>query len=150
MNWDAIGSIGEIIGAAAVLITLIYLAMQVKQTNDISRYNSAKDVMAKFDSINDRLVSDGGLRQALTKEGALTQDEEELLYAFANMFLNTWVICQSAYDNGLIDDGFYQMAKKDVLFEIERWPNFAVSVGRVMDNYPAFKAYPIFESIEQP
>jgi hypothetical protein len=31
MNWEAIGAIGEIIGAVAVLITLIYLAMQIKQ-----------------------------------------------------------------------------------------------------------------------
>ena len=30
MNWEAIGAIGEIVGAAAVIITLIYLASQVR------------------------------------------------------------------------------------------------------------------------
>jgi hypothetical protein len=35
MNWDAIGAIGEIVGALAVLITLIYLAMQIKQNSDM-------------------------------------------------------------------------------------------------------------------
>jgi hypothetical protein len=30
MDWDAIGAVGEIIGATAVFITLIYLAMQVR------------------------------------------------------------------------------------------------------------------------
>lgn len=29
MNWDAIGAIGELIGAAAVVITLAFLAYQV-------------------------------------------------------------------------------------------------------------------------
>ena len=29
MNWDAIGAIGEIIGAAAVVATLFYLARQI-------------------------------------------------------------------------------------------------------------------------
>ena len=31
MNWDAVGAVGEIIGAVAVLITLIYLSIQVRQ-----------------------------------------------------------------------------------------------------------------------
>ena len=31
MNWDAIGAIGEIIGAAGVISTLIYLAIQIRQ-----------------------------------------------------------------------------------------------------------------------
>lgn len=31
MNWEAIGAIGEIIGALAVFITLIYLSIQIKQ-----------------------------------------------------------------------------------------------------------------------
>ena len=30
MNWEAIGAIGEILGATVVFITLVYLAIQVK------------------------------------------------------------------------------------------------------------------------
>jgi hypothetical protein len=33
MNWDALGAIGEIIGACAVVITLIYVAVQMRQNN---------------------------------------------------------------------------------------------------------------------
>ena len=33
MNWEALGAIGEIIGAAAVLATLFYLAAQIKMKN---------------------------------------------------------------------------------------------------------------------
>jgi hypothetical protein len=31
MNWDAIGAVGEILGAAAVVITLVYLSVQLRQ-----------------------------------------------------------------------------------------------------------------------
>lgn len=31
MSWDAIAAIGELLGAAAVLVTLIYLAAQIRQ-----------------------------------------------------------------------------------------------------------------------
>jgi len=32
LDWDAIGAISEIIGAVAIIITLIYLAVQIRQT----------------------------------------------------------------------------------------------------------------------
>ena len=31
MNWEAIGALGETVGALAVLVTLVYLAMQIRQ-----------------------------------------------------------------------------------------------------------------------
>ena len=34
MNWDAIGAVGEVFGAAAVLVTPIYLARQIRQFNE--------------------------------------------------------------------------------------------------------------------
>jgi len=34
MNWEAIGAIGELIGAAAVVVTLLYLVKQIKQNTE--------------------------------------------------------------------------------------------------------------------
>ena len=33
MNWEAIGAVGEIMGAITVLLTLFYLAIQIRQSN---------------------------------------------------------------------------------------------------------------------
>ena len=33
MNWEAIGAVAEVLAALAVLVTLIYLALQVRQSN---------------------------------------------------------------------------------------------------------------------
>jgi hypothetical protein len=43
LNWDAIGAIGEIVGAIAVLISLVYLALQVKKSTNLAKssYHSA-------------------------------------------------------------------------------------------------------------
>ena len=35
MNWDAVGAIAELIGGLTVLLTLIYLSVQIRQ-NSIS------------------------------------------------------------------------------------------------------------------
>ena len=37
MNWDAAGAIGEIVGAVAVVVTLIYLAIQIRQNTESTR-----------------------------------------------------------------------------------------------------------------
>ena len=48
MNWEAIGAVGELLGATVVVITLIYLAMQVKSAKltaiDANRLARAKGV----------------------------------------------------------------------------------------------------------
>ena len=33
MDWDAIGAIGEVIGATAVVATLFYFGIQIRQNN---------------------------------------------------------------------------------------------------------------------
>lgn len=39
MDWEAIGAIAEIIGAVAIVVTLIYLAIQVRQNSEILSAN---------------------------------------------------------------------------------------------------------------
>ena len=37
MNWEAVGAIAELIGGLAVLVTLIYLSIQIKQNSQMQR-----------------------------------------------------------------------------------------------------------------
>ncbi len=51
MNWDALGAIGEIVGASAVLITLVYLARQVghaRREQQISAVRANRDERRQF------------------------------------------------------------------------------------------------------
>lgn len=43
MNWDAISAIGDIIGAAVVIITPAYLAVQIRDEARASRYAAVTD-----------------------------------------------------------------------------------------------------------
>jgi len=43
MNWEAIGAVGEIVGAITVVATLIYLAIQVKDSARAARSQSITD-----------------------------------------------------------------------------------------------------------
>ena len=59
MNWDAIGAIGEVLGAIAVFISLSYLAIQIKSntasmevTSRQSVANEYRDWIRAFHSVN--------------------------------------------------------------------------------------------------
>lgn len=43
MNWDAIGAVGEVLGAVAVIATLAYLAVQVRHLKSELHMSSLKD-----------------------------------------------------------------------------------------------------------
>lgn len=53
MNWDAIGAIGEIVGAGAVVLTLIYLSIQLRQNTEALRstaWQAIQDGEHQFDT----------------------------------------------------------------------------------------------------
>ena len=37
MNWEALSALGEIAGAMAVIVTLVYLSVQIRQNTKASR-----------------------------------------------------------------------------------------------------------------
>ena len=48
MNWEAFGAIGEIIGAFAVIVSLVYLAIQVRNQNRETRIASVHEILEGF------------------------------------------------------------------------------------------------------
>lgn len=53
MNWDAIGAIGEIIGALAVILTLFYLSTQIRHASKQLEVQNAEKRMRAFDAIDE-------------------------------------------------------------------------------------------------
>jgi hypothetical protein len=47
MNWEALGAIGEIVGAIAVVLTLGYLAVQIRQNTRSLRAESVRQLLAQ-------------------------------------------------------------------------------------------------------
>ncbi len=48
LNWDAIGSIGEVISAAAVVVSLVYLANQLRTNTKAIRASASWDAEIAF------------------------------------------------------------------------------------------------------
>ena len=60
MDWDVIGAVAEIVGAAAVIVTLIYLAIQTRDNVKVLRARAVWDAQASFVEVNEILCQGCG------------------------------------------------------------------------------------------
>jgi hypothetical protein len=67
MNWEALGAIGELVGASAVLITFIYLAVQIRQNTTAVATSTYESVMTGFNDINVVVASHPALASLLDR-----------------------------------------------------------------------------------
>ncbi len=58
MNWDAIGAIGEILGAIGVIATLGYLSMQIRQNTTAVKASAYQSITEHLAEINRAVVED--------------------------------------------------------------------------------------------
>jgi hypothetical protein len=149
LNWDAIGAVGEILGASAVVLTLIYLAKELNHTKTSSQISASDRLIAGFDAINRLVVTDASVREVLVGEGPLSPADEEQLYTFAVLYCNVWFAAQNAYDNGQIPNDLYIGAAKDVTIELERFPNLREPIQLWLRRYPEISGSPIFAPLKE-
>ena len=146
MSWDAIGAVGEILGAIAVLLTLIYLARQIRQSNRVSKFEASRDVMAAFDETTRILASDKELVEAILKQpGQQSESDDYQLNMVTVLMCNTWSNVQVAYDQGLIEPAMYEAVKQSVLVTLEDSPSLGPHVEAWLQRYPTLAAYEVFD-----
>ncbi len=95
MHWDAIAAVGEILGAMAVLATLVYLAVQVRHNAATAAAAIYESALSGFNDLNLTVASDAELASILSR-GMAEPDSldatEAVRFAFvmrsgANQFL---------------------------------------------------------------
>jgi hypothetical protein len=149
MNWDAIGAFGEILGATTVLLTLLYLSGQLRQTNRISRFSTTRDLMAQFNELNRLYATDVAIREVLLKDEQLTRDEQERLYNFALMYCNAWATSQVAFDQNQIDKLILESVSDDMQASLARWGNMRAPVALWLKTYPKMAELEIFKELRK-
>jgi hypothetical protein len=80
VNWEAIGAIGEVIGAIGVIVTLGYLAVQVRQGSHVVRSSARQAISTAQMEIGLRISGNPELRAAVigwrSGKNPSTPDEE--------------------------------------------------------------------------
>jgi len=58
VNWDAIGASAEVIGVVTILLSLIYVAVQIRQSNKIAQGEAERDLHHHWMQGLESLVAD--------------------------------------------------------------------------------------------
>jgi hypothetical protein len=91
MNWDAIGAIGDFVGGIGVIVTLGYLAIQIRQNTRAQRYEThvrSRTLVAEFQKLQANPASADLWLRGMRDPNELSEEElwsfHNLLFLFMN------------------------------------------------------------------
>ncbi len=110
MNWDAIGAIGEIGGAIAVVVTLVYFAMQIRQYATGLQSATFHTTMQEFNQINvaqlDPTLADL-LDRGMDDLGSLSSTESYQFGWIVRVYVNIWENMYQQYLQGACPESYW-------------------------------------------
>jgi len=133
MNWNAIGAIGEVGGALAVVVTLLYLARQLKEHTKSLRIESLDSTFKEWDGFLHEAQSIegiGGLYRKIVANEDLTEDEEWEMGFFYRRVFNLYDKLRYFHSMGAADsynmDSFNRTLPTMInnKFFLKWWSNF--------------------------
>ncbi len=95
MNWEAVGAIGEIVGALAVFLTLAYLAVQIRQNTNAVRATALDSSVNSVLVVREKLFEDPELMGLYLKglenpEGLNEIDKARFMLLMQNILWALW------------------------------------------------------------
>jgi hypothetical protein len=109
MNWEAIGAIGEVSGAVAVVATLIYLAKQIRQSNKAAETSAIQSFFSTSDSIAVGLGALGGVgRRGFGDWDRLSADDKTAVASYLCDVGSKIHMGFQLWERGVLDDTIYE------------------------------------------
>ena len=155
MNWDAIGAVGEIAGAIAVVVSIIYLSTQIRASIRQSKNAETLRFQEQFVQLNRLTLSNTEHAELVYKVligETLTPNEEVRAHAWASMLINVWGGADSAFHYGQISEPYYRNVMcTDVERTVRENPGLVKYLKSQVESAPHFAKVeiyaPIFEAI---
>jgi hypothetical protein len=115
MQWEALGAGAEIIGAVAVLVTLIYLAIQTRDNVKILKARAVWDAQVSFVEVNE-ILGDGGtvselVFRSLSDTAELSTYEKYLVHRFVRGWFQRMEAQFALYKAGILDEEVWQLRR---------------------------------------
>ena len=129
MNWDAIGAIGELVGATAVVATLLYLSYQLRQNTKTTRLSSTQAVCEQLQSMFSLLASDESLAEIFNQASKGTTLTGAKKVRFNAFYSDMFRVYENAFiqrqEKALGDDHWDGMTKMMIdITEMASFPSY--------------------------
>jgi hypothetical protein len=168
VNWDAIGAVGEILGATAVVVTLAYLARQLRQEARSDTAETMGTWLADYNGIVLDILRDAEvakiLREGLTDFEQLSGNDQMRFHAWMVAHLLNAQVLWFQWDDGIMHR---QIADQQLTFNAmmlktkggSRWwstargiwrPEFVEHIDKLIEELsPITEIWPWFSTLDQ-
>lgn len=132
MNWEAIGAVGEIMGAIAVVATLFYLASQIRQNTNALKADSRRAALEGGHTVLFSMVQHPELVADIIKPEALDDEERIRLSAYLFATLRNGEFAWGQHRGGAIDNEQWATEANVIrfVFDSQRTRDWWKRIGR--------------------
>ena len=106
MNWGAVAATAELAGLIAVVVSLVYIGIQTKQTNDHVTASSEMDWIDSWNQILNSWVSDERttdiIRRGFHSFNSLEPSEQAVFHMRIGALVNQWLVVQKLSEKNLV------------------------------------------------
>jgi hypothetical protein len=107
LNWEAVGAVAEAIGAIGVIVTLMYLAVQIRSNTQTVRATAFQEMDEGIRALNLVLAQDAELSRiwtnGLSDFDSLRGEEKVRFAGIANVFLRCIQNAEFQFQQGTLD-----------------------------------------------
>jgi len=111
MNWDAVAAVSEILGTIAVIISLVYLAIQMRNQSRETRLSTINNSLAEWNSLLAVVANNpelAGIWNRALKNEELSEGEEVQFRAFASSYFRVVEGLYLQHLEGRLDDRIWK------------------------------------------
>jgi hypothetical protein len=120
MDWDVIRASAEVFGTIAVVVSLIYVAIQIRQNTRATKLATAQNLSQDFRGVLSPLYSDSEVSRiyldAMADVEALDGHERFRAYVFTQGYLRTLENAYYQYANGAVDEYVWEGLRSNLQF----------------------------------
>jgi len=113
MNWEAVGAIGEIVGAFGVIVTLGYLAIQIRQNTKASRAATVQNMTDKWVQIN-LFLSEHSPKVDRLADPELDPIQRQRAVAFYRALFHQWSNNHYQYRQSVLDEELFKPTEQEI------------------------------------
>ena len=119
INWDALGAVGELLGAFVVLVTLGYLAIQTRSINKQSQAEARYafvEAMAQVNMVIAQSTTTASIwRRGLESIQELTEDERMQFFMCLGQYSNLWSVMHQLHEDKLLPQEQWLVVRNDMV-----------------------------------
>ncbi len=136
-----LGNYGEFVGAIAVVATLAYLAVQIRNNTRSTYVDRSIALNQRFAELHQHVLANADLSELVAKccSGSLEQEladaDKERLRRLANLYVNCYAAVESAHRRDELQAESYEAYRQDFHRTLESYPGLVPYMRAIMEHF---------------